>query len=250
MENLGRRVLLGQLSMFVYAFILTLLGPTHKAFLIAFVLMIAMMFFMNRSKTNVLGQAKVPAEEILQGKKLFEEKGVRELQMSDSEIMREMQEQSKFTMYSSLGMFFSFFYFIVLWKYVPDLHNMLVAYVSNDKLALFLAFFIYFEGLFIINQLFMVWSIRKVGKVPMLQTPNNYTITDKGIVVSGLVGKSTILFPLPPDTRMRVNERRKFVELIKHGKRTVTRIRFYTRRVKRLEEILRKYGKVKPEEEG
>jgi uncharacterized membrane protein len=146
-------------------------------------------------------------------------------------------------------MFFSFFYFIVLWKYVPDLHNMLTAYIPNDKVALFLAFFIYFEGLFIINQAFMVWSIRKVGKVPMIQSPSSYTITDKGIVIKGLIGKSTIVFPLPPDTRMRVNERRKFVELIKHGKRTVTRVRFYTRRVKRLEEILRKYGKVKPEED-
>ncbi len=244
-EKLGRRILLGQLSMLLYSVILAILGPSHKSFLIAFILMIVLMYFMNKSNENVLGQRKVPPEHVLEGKKLFEETNVRELQTSDTEIVKDMQEQSRFTMYSSLGMFISFFYFILLWKYIEPLHKAVLPLVGNDRLALFIAFLVYFEGLFIINQAFMVWSIRKVGKVTMFQMPMKYTVTDKGIVIGGLVGKQTITFPLPPDVYIDSNERRRYVEIIRHGKRTVTRIRFYTRRVKRLEEILRKYGKAR-----
>ena len=132
-----------------------------------------------------------------------------------------------------------------MWKYIDHLHLLFFDYLGNDRLALFLAFLIYFEGIFIINQLFMLWAIKKVGKVTVMQVPQKYTVTDKGIVISGLVGKTTIQFPLPEDTFMNVSEKRGFVELIRHGKRSITKIRFYTKRVKRLEELLKRYGKAK-----
>jgi uncharacterized membrane protein len=237
-----QRLLIGQLGMIIYSLLAAVLGKTAKTFILAFILLILIQVIINRRGKNPLGQEKVPAEEVLKGNKLFEEKDVRELQMNDKDLLKDMQEQSKFTMYTSLGMFVAMFYFILLWKYIDPLHQFFLQYTSNDRIALFLAFLIYFEGLFVINQLFMFWGIKKVGKVPIVQTPRSYTITDKGIVIGGLVGKSSLLFPLPPGTYVESNERRKFVELIRHGKRSIVRIRFYTRRVRRLEEILKKYG--------
>ena len=247
-EDMRQRVLVGQASMILYSALATILGKTAKTFILAFILIIVIQVLINRRGKNPLGQAKVKPEEILHGTKLFEEKNARNLQMEDKGLLADMQEQSKFTMYTSVGMFVTLFYFIIFWKYIDSLHALFAQWVA-DKLALFLAFLIYFEGVFILNQLFMIWGLKKVGKVPIVQVAQSYTVTDKGIVIGGLVGKNTILFPLPEDTYVVKNERRRFVELIRHGKRSIIRIRFYTRRVKRLEEILRKYGKAKPIEQ-
>ncbi len=244
-ENLRQRLIIGQVSMLLYSALAAVLGKNYKTFLLAFIVIILMSVLLNRRGKNPLGQEKVPPETILSGRKVFEEENIRDIQMRDEGIMRDMQEQSKFTMYSSLGMVAAMIYFITLWKYIDHLHLLFFDYLGNDRLALFLAFLIYFEGIFIINQLFMLWAIKKVGKVTVMQVPQKYTVTDKGIVISGLVGKTTIQFPLPEDTFMNVSEKRGFVELIRHGKRSITKIRFYTKRVKRLEELLKRYGKAK-----
>ncbi len=240
-----QRLLIGQVSMLLYSALAAVLGKNYKTFMLAFLLVIIMSLLLNKRGKNPLGQEKVPLETVLSGKKLFEESNVRNIQMKDTDIMKDMEEQSKFTMYSSLGTVAAMVYFVTVWKYIDHLHMWFLNYMSSDKLALFLAFLVYFEGIFIINQLFMYWAIMKVGKVTVVQTPSSYTVTDKGIVMGGLIGKTTITFPLPEDTFLSTNEKRGFVELIRHGKRSVIKIRFYTKRVKRLEELLRKYGKVK-----
>ena len=247
-ENMRQRVVVGQIGIIVYSLAAALLGKTWKTFVLALIVIIIIQVIISRRNQNPLGQQKASVEEVLDANKVFEENKAYELQMQDRELFVEMQEQSKLTMYTSIGMLISIVYFMVLWKYVDIIHRIFLSYVVNERLAWFLAFFAYFEGLFIINQLSMIWAIKKVGKVPVIQIPRSYTVTTKGIVIKGIVGKTVLKFPLPPETDVRSSEKRKFVELVKPGQRTVLKIRLYTRRVKRLEEVLRKYSGARPEE--
>lgn len=241
-ENVKSRVLIGQLSIILYSVAAAILGRNYKAFILVFILIIIITLIQNRSGKNPLGQEKVKPEELLKGRKLYEEEKARELQTKDTEIMKDMQEQSKFTMYTSMGMMIAMLYFFLLWGYVDHLYEYIALRVGEGKLAEFLAFLIYFEGLFVINQGVYVWALRKVGKVTMLQSPPGFTVTDKGIVLKGLIGKTTITFPLPDDVEININEKRKFVEIVKHSKRTVLKLRLYTRNPKRLAEVIKRYG--------
>ncbi len=249
-ENMRQRVLIGQVGIIVYSLAAALLGKTWKTFVLALLVIILIQIAISKRGKNPLGQDKAPPNEILTDPKLFEESKAYELQMADRELMAEMQEQSKFSLYTSAGMLIAIVYFMVLWKYVDVLHRLMLSFVGDERIAWFLAFLIYFEGLFIINQATMIWALRKIGKVPIIQVPRAYIVTPKGIVIQGLVGKSALRFPLPPGTRVRSSERRKFVEIVRHGERTILRIRLYTRRVRRLEELLRKYGGAEKMEES
>ena len=241
-EDVKSRVLLGQLSIVLYSVAAAILGRNYKTFILVFILIIIISILQNRSGKNPLGQEKTPPEEILKGKKLYEEQNARELQTKDLEIMRDMQEQSKFTMYTSMGMLIAMLYFFLLWGYIDRFYEYVAGYTGPGKLAEFLAFLIYFEGLFVINQAVYIWALRKVGKVTMLQPAPAYTVTDKGIVIKGLMGKTAITFPLPDDIELNVDEKRKFVELVKISKRTITKLRFYARNPKRLAEVIKRYG--------
>ncbi len=241
-EDVKSRVLIGQLSILLYSVFAAILGKTAKTFILVFILIIIISILQNRSGPNPIGQAKTRPEAVLKGRKVYEEEKAREFQMKDTELMIDMREQSRFTMYTSLGMLLAFIYFFALWGYVDDLERWLIAYTGQGKLTVFLAFLIYFEGLFIINQAVYVWALRKVGKVVMLQAPSKYTVTDKGIVIRGLTGGTALTFPLPHDVELSVNEKRKFVELVKHYKKTIVKVRFYTRNPKRLAEVIKRYG--------
>ncbi|MCE4620204.1 MAG: DUF2208 domain-containing protein [Desulfurococcales archaeon] len=241
-EDVKGRVLIGQLSILLYSVFAAILGKTATTFILVFILIIIISIIQNRSGPNPVGQAKTKPETVLSGRKVFEEENARDLQMKDTGLMADMQEQSKFTMYTSLGMLLAFVYFFALWGYVDDLERLLAPYLGQGRLTVFTAFLIYFEGLFVINQLVYIWALRKVGKVVMVQAPPKYTVTDKGIVLRGLTGGTAITFPLPEDVEVNVNEKRRFVELVKHYKKTVMKIRLYTTNPKRLAEVIKRYG--------
>ena len=241
-EDVRSRVLVGQLSILLYSIFAAILGKNATTFILVFILIIIISILQNRSGPNPVGQAKTKPEIVLKGRKVYEEEKARDLQMKDTALMADMREQSRFTMYTSLGMLIAFIYFFAFWGYVDDLERWLIPYMGSGKITVFTAFLIYFEGLFIINQAVYIWALRKVGKVVMLQTPPKFTVTDKGIVIKGLTGGTALTFPLPHDVELSVNEKRKFVELIKHYKRTIVKVRFYTKNPKRLAEVIKRYG--------
>ena len=141
-------------------------------------------------------------------------------------------------------MFIGLIYFFVLFKYVPDLSRYLENFITNYRIDLFLGFLIYFEGYFAITMLNTMWAVSRIKKLPMVNVPSQYTVTDKGIVIKGMLSTKGIAFPLPNETNVNINEERRFVEIIKEGKRTITKLRFYSKNPKRLYEIIKKYGKM------
>ncbi len=242
-EDLRYRVLIGQASMLLYAVMLTFLGRSGKTFLLVFLLIILFSVLMSRRAKSPLGQGTVRPEEVLQARKLYEETQVRELQQKDKGLLMDMQEQSKFTMYSMVGMLAAMAYFFILWPYIGVIHEYFAGLMGEGKLSEFLAYLVYFEGLFVISQASYLWALRKVGKIAIPQMPQGYTVTEKGIVIHGLTGKKAIPFPLPREARVDVNEKRGFVEISVEGKRSITKLRLYARNPKRLAEIIRRYGR-------
>ena len=242
-EDLRYRILIGQASMILYSLMLALLGRSGKTFLLVFILIILFSVLMSRRAKSPLGAGSVRPEEVLQGRKLYEETQVRELQQRDKGLIMDMQEQSKFTMYSMVGMIAAMAYFFLLWPYIDYLYLYVAGALGEGKLSEFIAYLVYFEGLFIISQASYVWALRKVGKIAIPQMPQGYTVTEKGIVIHGLTGKKAIPFPLPREAKIEVNEKRGFVEISVEGKRSITKLRLYARNPKRLAEIIRRYGR-------
>jgi len=158
----------------------------------------------------------------------------------------DLQEQSKFSMYNMVGMLAAMAYFFLLWPYTSHLYDYFSQLVGEGRLAHFLAYLVYFEGLFIISQASYLWALRKVGKITMIQMPQAFTVTEKGIVFQGIVGKSGFRFPLPAEAKLNIDEKRRFVEIVIEGKRSVSKIRLYTRNPKRLLEVLKRYGRRLP----
>lgn len=241
-ENTWSRILVGQLSILLYSVAAAVIGLNATTFILIFILIIVLTMLQNRSSKNPLGQEKVKPEEVLKGRTLYEENNAREYQTKDTEILRDMQDQSRFTLYTSIGMLLAMVYFLLLWGYVSNLYQIVSTRLGEGKLSLFLAFLVYFEGLFAINQVTYFWALKKVGKVTVLQSPPSFTVTDKGILLKGLVSRTAVTFPLPDDVEVNLNEKRRFVELVKAQKRSIVRLRLYTKNPKKLAETIRRYG--------
>lgn len=240
-ESTLRRVLTSQAYMIAYSALLALLGKGWYAFLLIIVFWVVMAAAQSRLGRGPLGHGRASPEEVLSGRKLYEERNVRELQLRDEELLREIQEQSRVTMYLSIAMLVGLTYFLIVWKQVPAIDSYVARYVGGEgRLSLFIAYLIYFEGYFIIYQSLFTYSLRKVGAITSINAPQSYIVTDRGIVIKGLVGRSAIKFPLPPDIKLHVDEKRGFVELIRSGSKTIVKIRFYARNAKRLGDILRR----------
>ena len=238
-EDLGKRALLSQAYLIAYSAIAALVGRGKLLWLIIFLFFVVMVLLQTKLGKGPVGQGKVRVEEIEEGRTLHEEKNIRELQLNDQELAKEMYVQSKATMTMSLGMFVALGYFFILWNKIEDIESYFVNnWGLNIKLALFLAFLIYFEGYFVISQLFMLYSLRRVGKMPVINMPQGFKITSKGIILQGIIGRQAIKFPLPEDIAVEVNERRKFVELVRVGKRSITRIRLYTRSPRKVYDLI------------
>jgi len=241
-ENIRTRLLISQVFVLVYSALVAVMGRTAKAFVIVFLLLILYSFIQMRRSKGPLGHGKARPDEVLSAKILYREDNIRELQARDEKLLPEIQEQSKFMLYTSLGSFLSIAYFIALWGYTASLAELFLNRVGSQRMADFLAFLVFFEGLFMINQVAMIYAIKKVGVVKMINMPQSYIVTPKGIVLKGLVMQTAIGFPLPSDVKTKLDEKRGFVEIIKEGKKSITKIRLYSRSPKRLYNIIRKYS--------
>lgn len=238
-ENMGKRALISQAYLVAYSALAALVGVSGLLWLLVFLFFIIFVLIQVRMSRGALGQGKVKAEEIESDKVIYEEKNLRELQMNDEGLLAEMQQQSKASMLMSAGTFAALLYFFLLWGRIPSLHSFFASQFGlSDKVAMFLAFLVYFEGAFVINQIIILYTARKMGKMPVINMPQGFKVTEKGIILQGLLGRQAIKFPLPSDVSIQVDERRKFVELVKDGKRSITKIRLYTRNPKRVYDLI------------
>ena len=240
--NIRRMALLNQLYILIYSFVLALVGRGKILYLLIVLFIVISLLFQSRRGKTPLGTKKPDVNEILSARKLFEEKSTREYQTKDTGLIADIQEQSKLSMYMSIGTFVALAYFFVFWSKIGDIAKWVSGYVGPGKLALFLAFLIYFEGYSIIYILFQVYALKKVERIVMFTIPSSYIVTEKGIIFKGLLGNTAIEFPLPPDVEINYNTKRGFVEIVKKNKKTVTKLRLYTRNPSKLASLIEKLG--------
>ena len=250
MEKMGRMVALNQLYILIYSALAALIGINVYLFLLIFVFIAISMIIQSMLTSSSLNEKSSYVQDILSGKKLFHEDNTRAIQSKDTMIYLDLQEQTKFSLYTMLGVLIGLAYFFALWDYVPHLAKFLLLKMYGEtlslpsidvRLGLFLAFLIYFEGYFVINQGIIMWSLSRVKKLPALNVPTSYIVTDKGIVIKGIVTTKGIRFPLPPDVGLALNKERRFVELTREGRRTVTKLRLYTKNPEKLYDIIKKF---------
>ncbi len=241
MGSLKQRLLVGQAFILVYSGLAAVLGRTTKTFVIIMILFV--LYIVWQSRRAKAAGPQVDAEEIDAARVLFEEKKGRDYQMEDVGLVDEVQEQAKATMYMSIGSFVTLGLFFLLWPHLDAIYNAVLPYVNgSERLAHFIAFLIYFEIVFAASNISYIYAMRKTGKMTVMQMPTEFRITQKGIVFRGLLKKQAIPFPLPEGFEVRVEEKRRFVELVKEEKDKIIRLRLYTGNPRRVYDLVKRLG--------
>ncbi len=250
MERMSRLIALNQSYIIIYSALAAVIGVNIYLFLLIFVFIAVSMVVQSVLTSSNLNEKGSYVPEILSGKRLYHEDNTRAIQTRDQLIYVDLQEQTKFSLYTTFGVLIGLAYFFALWRDVPYLAEYLAFRLFGApysdlplwlaRVTLFIAFLAYFEGYFVINQGIMTWALKRVRKLPALNVPTSYIVTDRGVVIKGLVTTKGIKFPLPPDVRLNVDKNRRFVELVREGRRTVTKLRFYTKNPDKLYDIFKK----------
>ncbi|MEM1927247.1 MAG: DUF2208 family protein [Acidilobaceae archaeon] len=241
-ENTAYRILTGQLFILLYALLASLMGISIWTFLVIIALSIASSMLLSRLVKGPLEKASRSVDEILAGRRLYEEKDVTELQTQDQQQLLELQDQLRVFTYMNVALLVGLAYFFLFWGYIPAMAETFSSMTGNEYLGRFLAFLVYLEGFFIINQASIQLALSRVKHLTILNVPRSYVVTDKGIVFSGLLTKKGIGFPLPEGVSVDMSEQRRFVELTARGKKTLNKLRLYSRNPRRLYEIIVKNG--------
>ncbi|MCE4604870.1 MAG: DUF2208 family protein [Aeropyrum sp.] len=236
------KILMSQAFILLYSVLASFLGRSWETFAVIIVLFIALSFIMARRSKGPMG-IKAKPEDIESGRKLYEEQSARDLQMKDEGLTSDLQEQSKALMTLNIVMLISVAYFFLFWRFIDPLYEFFYNnYTSSERLAHFLAFFVYFEGYFVVNTVAAYIASKRAGPIISINMPTSYTVTDKGIVYKGLISRTALPFPLPDGVEVKVVESRKFVEIRKRDKRTDFRLRLYAKNPKRLYSLIERYG--------
>ena len=239
-----RRLLLSQVFIVLYSVLAAILGRGWKTFVVIILLIVAMSYIQSRRSQGPLG-VKVKPETVEGARALYREDSVRELQLNDKGLPKDFEAQSKALMSLNLALMAGLLYFIVFWRFLDPLYFFIKDnIVSNDIAAHFLAFLAYLEGYFVVSTASLYIASRRIGPMTMLNMPSSYTVTEKGIVYKGLISKTAIPFPLPEEVEVRLDEKRKFVELVKKDQkaRVTTVLRLYARNPRRLYQAIKRYG--------
>ena len=237
-----RRVAVSQVFIVLYSGLAAVLGRGWMTFAIILVLIVALALFQARRSSGPLG-VKARPEDVEAGKKLYEEESIRELQIKDEGLARDFEAQSKALLTLNLALMAGIVYFIIFWRFLDPLTSFIMENVASSEIAAhFLAFLIYLEGYFVVSTIGFYLASKRMGALPMINMPSSYLVTDRGIVYKGLLTKTAIPFPLPGDVEVRLEEDRRFVELVKRDKRSIVKIRLYARNPKRLYQVIRRYG--------
>ncbi|MEN2999409.1 MAG: DUF2208 domain-containing protein [Acidilobaceae archaeon] len=241
LENPWQRLVQSQVFVLIYAAIAAVLGITLQTFLLALVLILVATYVQNRLfSKNPYGKAR--PEQVLSARKLYEEKNTREIQAQDEGLYLDMQPQLRYMMWLNLSLLPGLAYFFLAWGRLGDLQAFLKTYFESELIVNFLAFLIYMEGFFVVNQLALLLAANRVGKVSFINYPTEYTVTSAGIVYRSFISSTAIPFPLPQSIDVRMDEKRSFVDLVTEGKRSSTVIRLYARNPKRLYELIRRHS--------
>jgi len=208
------------------------LNYTFIIFIVAMVIFTAIT--MRTQLKHIVGKE---AKEIKEGKRLFstDSKEVMAIQSTDTEVINELKPMFKATMTSFLSLIVLFVWYPLYFGYARSAASAEGVDVLTKVLVFLAGYEIPYASFMIINRLTQR-SLREV-----VQVVTKYGVYDRGIVGTGI----TIKFPLNDNYSIKVNSRRKFMDIIMSRGRAKVRYRFYTRNLTRLIDIVKRYGNPK-----
>ena len=234
-------IVLGQVFAIVFALVLAFYPQYYWPILIAyFIVFFLVMVIMQR-------RGRGPIEEVLSGRELYREDKAAQIMLSDPGFVEEYSAQTKSIM---KGFMLTFAILLVFWVIFIFKDPIVDAIESIARVSKQLAYFIFwlslFEVFFIVNRL-VILRAQRTSTQPLFIAPRSFIVTDKGIAAPGLMGFA-LRFPLPENSEVKIDSRRRFVEIIESRSR---RIRLYTSNPKRLYELIKRLNeKHKREREG
>jgi uncharacterized membrane protein len=237
-------VLISQLYLFVLAAVLAI-APRYYLLVLLVYFALVFMFSALSARRTVRG-ARVSREEVEAARRLFVEKDALDIAAADDELLKLYTRQAKATL-------ITFAFFPLYWaifeaarRLQPSFAELLEAHGVSGRLAGFLLWVMAFEAMFAISFLSrrLILGARASQQPPMV--PRAYEVTEKGIVIKGAMG-SVIGFPLPDDAEVHLDESKGYVEIV-FGKGG--RIRLYTKKPRRLYDLIMRFGVQRRQERG
>lgn len=241
MDGTLRTTLISQAYLLVLA---AVLAAAPRYYLLVFLIYLAIVFgFSMYASRRSLRGAKVSREEIEASRQLFAEKNALDLAATDDELFKLYSKQVK-------GMILYIALLPLYWaifetarRLMPSFEATLSAYGLSTVAARFILWVAAFEAMFAISMLTRKLTVGGFFTTSPAQqpptVPASYIVTEKGILVRGAIG-NVIGFPLPEGTEVILNEQKNYVEIrFKNG----GRLRLYTKRPRRLYEIIQRFGK-------
>ncbi len=236
-SNERMMLLLGQLFMVVLALVLAV---APRLYLVAIIAYFALIFGISFHRSRRAGGARVTREEVERARTLLKEDKSFELALNDEEYVKAMSRQAK----AMLVPLLLFPLYIIIFREAavlqPSVSELLSRHlgISDERVAAFIVWLIVFEALFLLNQAVRLLTAGR-GQQLAPMVPAGFRVTDKGIVIKGGLGQ-VIGFPLPEGTEVRLNEQAGYVEI--KLPRSPQSLRLYTRKARRLYDLIVRYG--------
>ncbi len=204
------------------------LGYTFIIFVVSMIIFTAIM--MKTQLKHIVGKE---VKEIKEGRKLYVARPdeVLSLQKMDLQLINELKPMLKSTLMS----FLTFIVFII-WYPTYFGYARSVAESITDVVTKVIIFLIGYEVPYAVITLINRLSQRALKEV--VQVVSKYEVYDRGIVGAGI----TIKFPLNDSYSIKVNSRRRFLDIILSRGKVKVKYRFYSKNLSRLAEIIKRYG--------
>ncbi|RLG79083.1 MAG: hypothetical protein DRO10_01160 [Thermoprotei archaeon] len=201
------------------------------------IFLVGMVVFMGITmKSQLKHITSKEAKTIKEGRLLYKSKleEVRELQAQDKLLVEELKPMMKSAGLSFVGMIIMFVWYFLYFPFARDF-----ATQAEDLYLRLGVFLLGYELPYVTITLLNLISRRSIKET--VQVLNSYEIYDKGVLGMGL----TVTFPIDPKSNYKVlvDPDRKFVEFIFRQGRMLVRYRLYTKSVKRVADLIKRYGK-------
>jgi len=227
-QTFGKKSLaLSQLSMIIFALVMSFFPKYYGLLLIAYFLMMPVIMY------KFMAKPLKQAMEKSKGRTLYEE-NAKDLLDEDPELGRIMKGQMVQSALMSLPLLVLLVFGFTLWP--------LITHISDPWIR-FASIIAYFEGYTVLNYLSNKHLSKQMMKVPKPIT--SYKITDKGIDIKPV---GSIRFPLK-DYEVQLKKESKAVDLIAR-KEGMPSYRIYTKNPEKVFEIIKRVGSVIEEAKG
>ncbi len=225
-----RLLVASQASIALFALVLTYAPHLYLVVILAYILGMAWLTAVAQRRFG--RGAKL--DDVLSARRLFEESRAMDVAVQDEELARELSGQLRLLASSLVGLGAAIAAFAAISAVRDQLVAVLAGFTGSEGLARFLYWVLVFEVLFGVSRLAvkLAGGRRQQSQPPFI--PSRYVVTEKGIAVPGVLGVA-VAFPLPEGYSVRVDERRRFVEIADGRGR---RLRLYTRNPRRLYELI------------